>query len=86
MYENNSGSDEIHCHIPFPPSNVDFISFHVLINDSSQDLISGILGSSKNSITAKVIAMSGVVRRCVVISSHVTCALVELKIVRTRLQ
>jgi hypothetical protein len=46
-----SGSDEIHCHIPFQPSNIDFIiiSFHVCINDSSQDLISGIFGSSKNS-------------------------------------
>ena len=52
---------------------------------TAQDLISGILGSSKNSID-KVIAMSGVVRRCVVISSHVTRALVELKIARIWLQ
>ena len=32
---------------------------------------------------SSVIAMSGVVRRCVVISSHVTRVLVELKIART---
>jgi hypothetical protein len=37
--------------VTFPPSNTDFIiiSFHVWINYSSHDLISGIFGSLKNS-------------------------------------
>ena len=73
-----SGSDKIHCHLPFPPSNTDFIlSFHVFINVM---ILLKILfpDHRKIPITAKVIAMSGVVRPCVVISSHVTRALVEL--------